>query len=175
MNEVRLEPWGSEDLSLLRRLLGDPAMTEHLGGPESEQKIAERQARYEQPGSRQYKIVTDDAPNGAGAVGYWEKEWRGAIVWEVGWLVLPEQQGRGLASAGMLQLIELMRHDPAEHRFVHAFPSVENVASNAICRKLGFSLLRALDFEYPHGSGNMLRCNDWRLDLGAGGVQDDPG
>ena len=51
------------------------------------------------------------------------------------------------------------------HRFMHAFPSVENTASNAICRKLGFSLIEVCQFEYPHGSGNFMQCNDWRLDL----------
>jgi hypothetical protein len=30
---VTLEPWGSGDLPLLERLMGDPRMTEHLGGP----------------------------------------------------------------------------------------------------------------------------------------------
>jgi len=39
---VILEPWGSGDLPLLERLMGDPRMTEHLGGPESPEKIAER-------------------------------------------------------------------------------------------------------------------------------------
>ena len=55
---VRLERWGPGDLPLLRRLVGDPAMMEHLGGPESESKIADRQRRYEQdPGC--LKIVAD--------------------------------------------------------------------------------------------------------------------
>jgi RimJ/RimL family protein N-acetyltransferase len=49
---------------------------------------------------------------------------------------------------------------------VHAFPSVDNAPSNAICRKLGFTLLDgAIEFEYP--PGNLLRCNDWRFDLDA--------
>jgi RimJ/RimL family protein N-acetyltransferase len=48
-------------------------------------------------------------------------------------------------------------------RSMHAFPSVDNPASNAICRKLGFTLLGARDFEFPPGS--FMRCNDWRLEL----------
>ena len=50
-----------------------------------------------------------------------------------------------------------------KHRYVHAFPSVENAASNAICRKVGFTFLGAADFEYP--KGHFMRCNDWRFDL----------
>ena len=40
----RIEPWGDGDLPLLERLVGDPAMMAHLGGPESRERIAERQA-----------------------------------------------------------------------------------------------------------------------------------
>ena len=62
---VRLDPWADGDLPLLRRLLGDPAMTEHLGGPESEQKLVERQAKYERIGGsgtgRMFKIVDEGA------------------------------------------------------------------------------------------------------------------
>ena len=60
------------------------------------------------------------------------------------------------------EIIELAKED-GKHRFMHAFPSVDNPPSNAICRKLGFTFLEACDFEFP--PGNPLRCNDWRLDL----------
>lgn len=33
-SRVHLEPWGQDDLALLKKLLGDPEMTKHLGGPE---------------------------------------------------------------------------------------------------------------------------------------------
>jgi RimJ/RimL family protein N-acetyltransferase len=49
------------------------------------------------------------------------------------------------------------------YRFLHAFPAVDNAPSNAICRKLGFALLEAHEFEYP--PGQVMVCNDWRLDL----------
>ncbi len=59
-------PWGSGDLPLLERLMGDPRMTEHLGGPESPDQLRERQARYErlEGGDRMFKIV--DMASGAG-------------------------------------------------------------------------------------------------------------
>jgi RimJ/RimL family protein N-acetyltransferase len=43
-----------------------------------------------------------------------------------------------------------------------AVGSVDNGPSNAICRKLGFTLLGPLDFEFR---GGVLHCNDWRLEL----------
>jgi RimJ/RimL family protein N-acetyltransferase len=163
---VSLEPWGRGDLPLLERLMGDPRMTEHLGGPESPEQVRERQARYErlEPGDRMLKIVDVEGGAGVGSVGYWTKAWRGRQVYEVGWMVVPEFQGRGIAVAATAQAIELAREDDL-HRFMHAFPHIENAASNAICRKLGFELLDACEFEYPEG--HWMTCNDWRLDLRA--------
>jgi hypothetical protein len=51
-------------------------------------------------------------------------------------------------------------------RYLHATPTLENAASNAVCRKLGFELRKEFDFEFP--PGNPMRGNDWRLDLEAG-------
>jgi RimJ/RimL family protein N-acetyltransferase len=159
---VRLEPWGKGDLPLLEKCVGDPAMMEHLGGPESPEKIAERQARYEQPGSQQFKIVDEASGEGAGWVGYWDREWQGERVYEIGWSVIPEFQGRGIAGSATLQAIARARSEKG-HRFLHAYPSIDNGPSNAICRRLGFALGGPCDFEYPKGS--TMRCNDWYLDL----------
>jgi RimJ/RimL family protein N-acetyltransferase len=167
---VRLEPWDAGDLPLLRRIMGDAAMTEHLGGPEPEEKIVERQGRYERiDGSgtgRMFKIVDEASGEPAGSVGYWEKGWRDETVYETGWSVLPEFQGRGIAAEATRQVIGAARAE-RRHRYLHAFPAVENAPSNAICRKLGFELLGAFDFEFP--PGHPMRCNDWRLDLFAAG------
>jgi RimJ/RimL family protein N-acetyltransferase len=161
---VRLEPWGRGDLGLLHQLVGDPVMMEHLGGPEGPQKILERQRRYEGLGSAQYKIVVAPGDQGVGWVGYWERDWRGEVVYEIGWSVLPAFQGRGIAGTATTLAVGVARARAAR-RFVHAFPSVENGPSNGICRKLGFELLGPCDFEYP--PGQLMSCNDWRLDLRA--------
>jgi RimJ/RimL family protein N-acetyltransferase len=159
---VRLEPWGRDDLPLLEKLLGDPQMMEHLGGPESREKIAGRQTRYERAGSRQFKIVDEGARAPVGWVGYWERAWRDEQVYEIGWSVLPAFQGRGIASKATAQAIDLARSE-RKCRFLHAFPSVNNLPSNGICRKLGFTLVEEVEIEYP--PGHFMQCNDWRLDL----------
>jgi RimJ/RimL family protein N-acetyltransferase len=163
--------WGSGDLPLLEQLMGDPRMTEHLGGPESPDKLRERQRRYErlEGGDRMFKIVDVASGTSAGSVGFWTKEWRDEQVYEVGWMVVPEFQGRGIAVAATAQAIEFARRDD-KHRFMHAFPNVGNAPSNAICRKLGFELLgfellEACESEFP--KGHVMTCNDWRLDLRA--------
>ena len=163
---VTLEPWGSGDLTLLERLMGDPRMTEHLGGPEGPEKLRERQGRYErlEGADRMFKIVDQESGQDVGSVGYWTKDWRDGQVYEVGWMVVPEFQGRGIAVAATARAIELAKRDD-EYRFMHAFPNVDNGPSNAICRKLGFELLEACEFEFP--KGHWMTCNDWRLDLRA--------
>jgi RimJ/RimL family protein N-acetyltransferase len=163
---VRIEPWARGDLPLLEGTLGDPHMTEHVGGPENPEKIAERQSRYEREDSGQFKIVDATTGDGVGWVGYWERPWRGRKVYEIGWSVLPAFQGRGVATTATAQAIAMARSE-RKHRFLHAFPSVENAPSNGICRKLRFTLVEECEFEYP--PGRFMRCNDWRLDLFADG------
>ena len=168
MSTVRIEPWGPDDFPLVEKVMGDPRMTEHLGGPESPEKLADRHERYVALAGtgtgRMFKIVDAESGEAVGNVGFWEKKWRHVTVYETGWSVIPEFQGRGIAGAATRLALDAARSEN-KHRWVHAFPSVDNAASNAICRKLGFELLGAVDFEYP--PGHPLRCNDWRFDLHA--------
>ncbi|MCO6010491.1 GNAT family N-acetyltransferase [Actinoallomurus purpureus] len=163
--EVRIEPWGESDLDLLR-CLNAPEMTEHLGGPETEEKVLVRHRRYLEPGEEgsgaMFRVVVLPEREAVGNIGYWEREWRGETVYETGWGIVPEFGGRGLATAAGRLVVERARAE-GRHRFLHAYPSVDHPASNAICRKLGFTLLGACDFEYP--PGRPMRCNDWRLEL----------
>lgn len=163
---TRLEPWAEGDLLLLKKILGDPMMTRYLGGPEGDEKLLKRQARYErlaESGKGQMlKIVLDATGEAVGKVGYWESAHDGEEIYEMGWQVLPAFQGRGIASAAVAQAIALARSD-GKHRFVHAFPSVDNLPSNAVCLKSGFTLVEECDFEYP--KGYFMRSNNWRFDL----------
>jgi RimJ/RimL family protein N-acetyltransferase len=165
MPDVRLAPWTDDDLDLLRRL-NTPEVWAHLGGPETEEKLLERHARYLDVGppgvGRMFSIVLLPEAVTVGNIGYWEREWQGAMVYETGWQILPEFQGRGIASASAREVVDAARAE-RRHRRLHAYPSVENPASNAICRKAGFSFVAEQEFEYPKGS--FIRCNDWRYDL----------
>lgn len=165
-NAVRIELWGQGDLPLLKKLLGDPAMTEHLGGPESDEQLLKRQARYERltesGKGRMFKIVHEATDEAVGSVGYWDSTHHGEDIYEMGWSVLPAFQGRGIASAAVAQAIIIVQSG-CKYRFLHAFPSIDNPPSNALCRKLGFTLVEECEFEYPKGS--FMQCNDWRLDL----------
>jgi RimJ/RimL family protein N-acetyltransferase len=109
-----------------------------------------------------FVIVVGPGRAAAGSIGYWKKVWRGQPVWETGWAVLPEFQGRGVATRAIAAVVAAA-HAEAKYRFMHAFPSVDNGPSNAVCRKAGFTLQEAVEFEYP--PGHFMRCNDWRVDL----------
>lgn len=140
-------------------------MMVHLGGPETPEALLARHERYLGYDGATEGLFTilagpDRAP--AGWVGYWECSWQGEDVWECGWHVLPEFQGEGVAAAGSVLMLERARAH-GRHRFVHAFPAVDNAASNALAARLGFELLGGVEVEYPKGS--MMRSNDWRLDL----------
>jgi RimJ/RimL family protein N-acetyltransferase len=164
---VVLRPWGRGDLPLLERLLGDPDMMRCLGGPDSPEAIGARHQRYlnaDPAKNGLFAVVLGETEDAVGWVGYWESDRRGELVWECGWHVLPEAQGRGVATEAVRLLLEDARRR-GRHRSVHAFPSVENVASNALCRTLSFELLGEADVEYP--LGNMMHSNDWRFDLGS--------
>jgi RimJ/RimL family protein N-acetyltransferase len=159
---IELEPYTEHDLPVLERA-NSLEMTKHLGGPETREQLEKRLSRYVAAANdkaRMFKVMVDGAP--AGGVGFWEREWQGEQVYETGWAVFPEFQRRGIASGAMELLIPIAR-SARRHRSMHAFPAVDNRPSNAICRKLGFELLGAVDFEYP--KEHWAPSNDWCLSL----------
>ncbi|MER7763100.1 GNAT family N-acetyltransferase [Streptomyces sp. NPDC097619] len=164
---VRLEPWGGDDFWLLLRK-NEPEMTAHLGGPETPAKLADRQRRYEAlsagppEAGRMFKILLTDSGETVGSIGFWPREWEGRAVYETGWGVLPEFQGRGLAAAAARALVAHVRAHGDRER-LHAFPSADHHASNAVCRAAGFTLAGATEFEYPPGRVHL--SNDWWLAL----------
>lgn len=163
---MRLVPITAEDEDLAVRLECDPEMMLHVGGPRPEAEVRSAHKRrldlIEQGVARIFKIATDDSDEVLGTVGIWKIDWKGPQAYELGWFVLPEHQGKGVASEAARLIISQARSSPGI-RFVHAFPAVTNVASNAIARKIGMSNQGEFDNE---GFAGVLRCNNWRIDLG---------
>ena len=164
---IELRRWSEGDFPLLERN-NTPAQTEHIGGSETPEELERRHQRYlasAEPGrTRMFAVLSNG--QAAGSIGYWERLWRNETVYETGWAIFPEFQGRGIARGAAAALIEILRRERL-HRFLHAFPAPENLPSNAICRGLGFRLIGECDFEYP--PGHVMRSNDWCFDLqGAG-------
>ncbi|MEH7748728.1 GNAT family N-acetyltransferase [Neobacillus drentensis] len=160
---IHIKPWEDQDLDLLFRL-NAPEMMQHLGGPESEQQILKRHKRYLELSDRgrMFSIVLLPELERVGSVGYWQTSWKGESIYETGWSVLPSYQGKGIATIAVKLAVEEATAEK-KYKYIHAFPSIDNPASNAICRKLDFQFISECKFEYPPGS--FMLCNNWRFIL----------
>ncbi|HYJ69195.1 MAG TPA: GNAT family protein [Nocardioidaceae bacterium] len=157
------------DLDTYVRMRCDPAMMAELGGPLPRDGIeAKVETDVRKTRADVYwvsMIVPDEAEpeTVAGSVVLWSHEdGDDAGASEIGWMVLPEFQGRGLAKRAVRALLERARDD-GRWGDVHAFPGVTNVASNALCRSVGFTLVGQRDATF---AGRPLRTNHWRIDPG---------
>ncbi len=164
---VRLEPYAETDFELLRRT-NEPAMRTELGAPESDDQLERRHHRYVALGAagegegQMYRIIAEPDDISAGIIGFWQSQQGGATVYESGWSVLPELQGRGIATQAARAVVQRATA-AGQHRFLHAYPKTDHAASNGVCRRAGFILGEELDFEYP--PGHQIRSNDWYVDL----------
>jgi RimJ/RimL family protein N-acetyltransferase len=161
---MRLRDVELGDVSTYVRMRCDPVMMAELGGPLPregiEDKVA-RDVRAAAAGSDWIKMIVPDeaAPDVvAGNVALWPHgQDGGEPVTEIGWMVLPEFQGRGLARQAVRMLLELARDD-GRWGLVHAFPATTNSPSNGICQSLGFRFVGERDVTF---AGRVLRSNHW--------------
>jgi RimJ/RimL family protein N-acetyltransferase len=107
------------------------------------------------------KVIPDGSASAAGSVAVFESSHEGETIYEIGWMVLPEFQGRGIASQAVRTVLDRAR---AERKFgrIHAFPAVTNGPSNKVCEKNGFANLGECEVGF---AGRTLRCCHWRIDL----------
>jgi RimJ/RimL family protein N-acetyltransferase len=161
---MELRPLSLDDLTLYRRVYTDPQMWTELGGvPELDlpAKLERDVASVEADRHWVLVVVTDDG-TAAGTVSLWDHEWEGETIAEIGWMVLPEHQGRGLASAGVAEALR-RADETARWRVLHAFPATANVPSNALCRRHGFALRGPIDYTYRERT---LRVSHWVREAG---------
>jgi RimJ/RimL family protein N-acetyltransferase len=159
---LELVPYTDDDMWLTEALETDPRVMAELGGAWPIEKIPgihRRRLEHIAKGAWFFKVVPEPGGEVVGSVTIWHSEWLGEPVSEAGWMILPEQQGKGYASAALGLLLERARTD-GKWGDIHAFPGVTNAPSNALCRKFGFELLGEVDVEY---GGRPLRCNHWVL------------
>ncbi len=164
--EVEIRPWCDEDLAILKRIFTDPRMMQFLGPVETLEQISQRHHRYlggEGGLLHMFAIVVGDDRCAAGLVGFWEHHANGQLMYETGWCVLPEFQGRGIATRAARLAAALARREH-KFRYLHAYAAVSNAASNAVCRKAGFTLQGQVEIEDP--AAWSVPHNDWMIDLG---------
>lgn len=160
---MRLRDVELGDVGVYVRMRCDPAMMAELGGPLPREGIEEKVRRDVERAAADIEwikmIVVDERT--AGTVTLWS---HGPIS-EIGWMVLPEFQGRGLGKRAVRALLDRAR-DEDRWGLVHAFPATTNRPSNGICRSLGFTFLAEREVTF---AGRVLRANQWvinpRVDL----------
>lgn len=134
-----------DDLGAYVAMRCDPRMMKDLGGPRAPEDMPEKVARdvAEANADRQWILMIcpdDDPRNVAGTVTLWAHDGDGTRRTEIGWMVLPEFQGQGLARAAVEEVLHRAALD-GRWGPVHAFAGVTNEASNRLCRAVGFQLL----------------------------------
>ncbi|MFD8013878.1 GNAT family N-acetyltransferase [Streptomyces sp. NPDC058955] len=139
-----------------------------LGGPLPREGMADkvrRDARQAADDLAWFKMIVPDAISPdvvAGTVTIWSHDTGDGPISEIGWMVLPEFQGQGLGKRAVRTLLEQAR-DQRRWGLVHAFPATNNVASNSICRSVGFRLLSQAETAF---AGRVFKTNHWVIDPG---------
>jgi RimJ/RimL family protein N-acetyltransferase len=163
---MRLRNVEPADVDAYVRMRCDPAMMAELGGPLPRQGIEAKVARDAAEAAADaswIKIIVpdDDVPDAvAGLLTLWSHDEGGEVISEIGWMVLPDFQGRGIAKAAVRSLL-LQARDQGRWGLVHAFPAVTNGPSNGICRGLGFRLLGQQEVLF---ADRLLQTNHWVID-----------
>jgi RimJ/RimL family protein N-acetyltransferase len=151
------------DLGAYQRMRCDPVMMAELGGPVPREGMAAKVARDVQQAAADSAwikmIIPDESAPGvvAGSVALWSHEDSGTAMSEIGWMVLPEFQGRGIAKTAVRMLLTLAREQD-RWGLVHAFPAITNAPSNAVCRSAGFRFAGEQDTTF---AGRVFRTNHW--------------
>jgi RimJ/RimL family protein N-acetyltransferase len=154
------------DVDAYVKMRCDPIMMAELGGPLPREGMEEKVWHDVQDvasGSSWIKMVVpseDTADVVAGIVTLWSHETDGELLSEIGWMVLPEFQGRGLGKHAVRMLLEMAREED-RWGLVHAFPGTTNAPSNGICRSLGFRFAEEREIIF---AGQALRVNHWIID-----------
>jgi RimJ/RimL family protein N-acetyltransferase len=160
---VTLERWAADDLAVLQRA-NTPEMTRFVGGPETDEALAHRHGDYlalwESGQVRMFRVSVDGAT--AGYAGWWEEELNGTPVYEIGCVIEPGWQGRGVASAALGEVVRLAAA-AGERDVIVGYADADNAASNALCARVGFTLVGTGEFPGDDGSDAMT-VNIWAID-----------
>ena len=156
---VRLRAVRPEDDGLYLALRGDDLAMADLGGPLPEDQILRSLAREvaDTDAGRAWVSVIELAHKRTWlAVGNLTVVTNGEGVSEIGWMVLPQWQRRGIAA----QALSLALADPRRAAWgpLHAYPAASNDASNRLCASTGFVLRGAKTVEFY---GQLFETNEW--------------
>ncbi|HEU5332261.1 MAG TPA: GNAT family N-acetyltransferase [Actinocrinis sp.] len=165
---MRLRDVELGDVEAYVQMRCDPVMMGELGGPLPREGIEDKVKRDVESvaGGNWIKMILmqqDTREVVAGCVLIWPHEQDGERISEIGWMVLPRFQGRGVGKTAVRALLDRAR-DEEMWGLIHAFPGVTNAPSNGICRSLGFRLLGQCETDF---ADRVLQTNHWVVDPAA--------
>jgi len=107
---MKLETMTANDLDLRIREETDPRMMSELGGPRPVADIERAHARSLDLAAEgecwPLKVIPDGSSAAAGGVAIFPSSHDGQEIYEIGWMILPEFQNRGLASEAVREVLE---------------------------------------------------------------------
>lgn len=156
---MKILPYAESDRDLTLALETDPQVMGHLGGVSS-RETAEQVHRWRMGAADRGDIFVTILPDGAeqpvGVVGVWRTEIDGRAGYELGAMIRPGHQARGVAKQTWEVLRPLLQ--AAGITRLDSYPGVDNVASNAILQRIGFTRVGERDLDYE---GRPVRCAHW--------------
>src|SRR3954469_5361319 len=106
---MRLEMMTADDVELRVRQETDPRMMTELGGPRPREAIEQAHAKSLAMAAEgtcwPLKVIPEAAAEPAGGGSIFESSHDAETIYEIGWMILPEFQGRGIAGRAVRQAL----------------------------------------------------------------------
>jgi RimJ/RimL family protein N-acetyltransferase len=160
---MRLRPYTEQDRALTVALESDPRVMGHLGGPvevPDATRVHETRMAQMADGDLFYAILRDDDPQPVGLIAVWRSEWEGTPIHEIGLMLVPGHQSRGLAAEAVRELVPRAREHGVGR--LHAFIAVTNEAGQIAADRAEFHRIADCDMSYHD---RPIRCAHWIRDL----------
>jgi RimJ/RimL family protein N-acetyltransferase len=160
---MRLLPYSDVDRALTLALESDPAVMGHLGGVAGAgdaERVHQHRLAAVAGGDLFYTIVPEGESDPVGIMAIWRTDWESVPIYELGVMLVPRFQGRGVAVQAFDLILQRARAEGITR--LDSFPAKTNRASNILLGHQGFSWVGDCDLDYE---GRPLRCAHWVRDL----------
>lgn len=148
--QIKFQSINKKDLDLFYSIFGRDDMMQNHGGTlspkECESKFTDILNASHKGLAQHYKIVSDTNEK-IGYVGFWPRIIEGDDVVEIGYMVLPEFKGQGIATRASEFICKKAEAKFPEREIV-AITNKRNTASRKVLEKSGFTEIKELKFPF---------------------------